>query len=58
VNVKGGINAWVRAGLPVVTKYQEVTGPHSSASTNDAANQSQAVFWEAKCPTEVAASTS
>jgi hydroxyacylglutathione hydrolase len=57
VNVKGGINAWVRAGLPVVTKYHEVTGPHSDASTNDAANQSQAVFWEAKCPTKVAAST-
>ena len=50
VNVKGGINAWVRAGLPVVAKHSEVTGPHSDASTVDAANQSQAVFWEARCP--------
>ncbi len=58
VKAKGGINAWVRAGLPVMTKYHEVTGPHSDASTNDAANQSQAAFWEAKCPTTVAASTS
>jgi hydroxyacylglutathione hydrolase len=50
INMKGGITAWVRAGLPVVTNYSEVTGPHSDASTIDAANQSQAVFWEAQCP--------
>jgi len=58
VNVKGGINAWVRAGLPAVSKYGEVTGPHSDASTIDAANQSQAVFWEAKCPARTEATVS
>lgn len=58
VNVKGGINAWVRAGLPVVTKYNEVTGPHSDASTVDAAHQSQAIFWEAKCPAKREAAAS
>ena len=58
VNVKGGIDAWVRGGLPVVTEYKEVTGPHSDASTVDAAQQSQAVFWEAKCPAKREATAS
>jgi hydroxyacylglutathione hydrolase len=49
LNLKGGITAWQRAGLPV-ERSSRVIGPHSDATSNDAAYQSQAVFWEAKCP--------
>jgi len=52
VNMKGGISSWKQAGLPVVTDYNEVTGPHSDASIVDAANQNQAVYWQAKCPSK------
>jgi hydroxyacylglutathione hydrolase len=49
MNLKGGINAWIKAGLPVLSAT-EVIGPHSDASTNEAAYQGQAVFWNARCP--------
>jgi len=51
VNMSGGIVAWTKAGLPVVQGTSEVHGPDCSASTSEAACQSQAVFWNAKCPT-------
>jgi hydroxyacylglutathione hydrolase len=50
MHLNGGINAWVDEGLPVVSESREVAGPHSDASAIEAANQSQAVFWEAQCP--------
>lgn len=49
-NMSGGINAWIEAGLPVGTSSSEFPGPDRSASTTEAARQSQAVFWNAKCP--------
>ncbi len=48
-NLKGGINAWVKAGLPVV-EVGPMCGPGSTACTHEAAQQSQAVFWTAQCP--------
>ena len=49
MNLKGGINAWADAGLLVVGDASDVSGPNSDASTVEAANQSQAVFWNGKC---------
>ena len=51
VNMTGGIVEWTAAGLPVVSGTSEVPGPDRSASTTEAACQSQAVFWNAECPT-------
>ena len=50
VNLKGGINAWMKAGLPVVQGTAATCGPHADACTHEAACQGQAVFWNAKCP--------
>ncbi|MCC7337409.1 MAG: MBL fold metallo-hydrolase [Pirellulaceae bacterium] len=50
INMSGGINAWMEAGLPIDADTSEVPGPNHSASTSEAARQSQAVFWNAKCP--------
>lgn len=49
LNLKGGINAWVEAGLPVVNNTTEVCGPNLSACTHEVANQGQAIFWNAQC---------
>lgn len=59
LNLAGGISAWEAAGLPVTYGTAELSGPGSGASTIEAANQSQAVFWNAECPVErpVAAGT-
>ena len=51
VDMTGGIVEWTKAGLPVVQGSSEVQGPDCCASTAEAACQSQAVFWNAKCPT-------
>ncbi|HMP71232.1 MAG TPA: rhodanese-like domain-containing protein [Pirellulaceae bacterium] len=48
-NLKGGIVAWHKAGLPVV-EIGASCGPDSDACTHEAANQGQAVFWNAQCP--------
>ncbi|HMP80357.1 MAG TPA: hypothetical protein PKD54_12960, partial [Pirellulaceae bacterium] len=50
VTVKGGINAWIKAGLRVVQGTAATCGPHADACTHEAACQGQAVFWNAKCP--------
>jgi len=50
VNMTGGINEWVEAGLPIAAESSGVPGPNRSASTTEAACQSQAVFWNAECP--------
>lgn len=50
MNLKGGIQAWIDAGLPVVSGSEGVCGPDSTACTHEAAHQSQAVFWTAECP--------
>lgn len=49
-NLKGGIKAWVASGLPVVSESDGLHGPDSTASTVEAAQQGQAVFWNAQCP--------
>ena len=49
MNLKGGINAWADAELPVAGESSDINGPNSDASTVEAANQSQAVFWNAEC---------
>jgi hydroxyacylglutathione hydrolase len=49
VNMAGGISEWIDAGLPVVKERSEPHGPDHLASTNEAACQSQAVFWSAEC---------
>jgi hydroxyacylglutathione hydrolase len=50
MNLSGGIKAWADAGIPVDSESREVVGPNADASTIDAAHQSQAVFWNAECP--------
>ncbi len=50
MNLKGGINAWISAGLPVVSQPHDVFGPDSNALAIEVANQSQAIFWNAQCP--------
>jgi len=50
VNMTGGIQAWAKAGFPVVSDPTLSRGPDHEASTNEAACQSQAVFWNAQCP--------
>jgi hydroxyacylglutathione hydrolase len=50
MNLKGGINAWISAGLPVIRQSHDVFGPDSHALATEAANQSQAIFWNAQCP--------
>ena len=50
INMKGGIKAWIDAGLPVVSETDYVFGPDSNSSTVEAANQSQAIFWNGECP--------
>lgn len=50
MNLLGGMGDWVAAGLPVVRDSIELHGPNHFASTSEAANQSQAVFWNAECP--------
>jgi hydroxyacylglutathione hydrolase len=57
INMTGGINAWIEAGLPVGVGSAGVPGPNRSASTNEAACQSQAVFWNAECPSRSKEST-
>jgi hydroxyacylglutathione hydrolase len=49
MNLKGGINAWVDAALPVLGESTDINGPNSDASTVEAAHQGQAVFWNAEC---------
>ena len=49
LNLKGGINAWANAGLPVVSLTGAVIGPNATASTAEVAHQGQAVFWNAEC---------
>jgi hydroxyacylglutathione hydrolase len=49
MNLKGGITAWVEAGLPVAVGGGQC-GPDSRACTHEAAHQGQAVFWNAECP--------
>ncbi len=53
VNMIGGIQAWVKAGLPVVNESSISRGPDRLASTHEAACQSQAVFWNAQCPVTI-----
>ena len=52
MNLKGGINAWIDAGLPVVSETHYVYGPDSNASAVEAAHQSQAIFWNGECSTK------
>lgn len=52
INMTGGINAWIDAGLPIGADSSGVPGPNRSASTSEAACQSQAVFWNAQCPSQ------
>lgn len=52
MNLKGGINAWADVGLPVMGESSDIFGPNSDASTVEAANQSQAVFWNAECSSQ------
>lgn len=54
-NMLGGIEAWIAAGLPVVTDSVSWHGPDHEASAMEAACQSQAVFWNGQCPAEPAA---
>jgi hydroxyacylglutathione hydrolase len=49
LNLKGGILAWAKAGLPT-RSATAIAGPHADASTIDAAQGTQAVFWNAECP--------
>lgn len=49
-NMLGGINAWREAGLEIHSNTTPCCGPDHDASTNEAACQSQAVFWNAECP--------
>ena len=48
MNLEGGINAWIEAGLPV-TRASEVAGPHSDALASEVAYQGQAIYWTAEC---------
>ena len=50
MNLRGGINAWSATGLPTSGEATDIFGPNSEASTGEAANQSQAIFWNAECP--------
>lgn len=50
VNLTGGIHAWQKAGLPVSNQIHELHGPGDDASIPEGACQSQAVFWNAQCP--------
>lgn len=52
MNLKGGVNAWIKAGLPHVSEDDELHGPDSLASTSETAYQGQAVFWNAECPVQ------
>jgi hydroxyacylglutathione hydrolase len=53
INLTGGIQAWTEAGLPVLGESARLFGPNADASTVEAANQGQAVFWNAQCPPRV-----
>lgn len=50
VNLSGGIHAWEKAGFPVVKGEEKPAGPGDEASVSEGASQSQAVFWNAQCP--------
>lgn len=50
VNMLGGIQAWEAAGFATAINESGCCGPKDDASTVDAACQSQAVFWNARCP--------
>ncbi len=52
INMQGGIQAWMRAGLPVKSQTKDILGPVEISSTSELAHQSQAVFWNAECPKE------
>lgn len=53
VNMTGGIQAWETAGLETESLKTVCCGPDHDASTTEAACQSQAVFWNARCPEPV-----
>jgi hydroxyacylglutathione hydrolase len=53
INMQGGIDAWMAAGLPVAKDSQPWHGPDHEASAMEAACQSQAVFWNGQCPPRV-----
>ena len=50
INMTGGINEWMKVGLPVVSTNGGCSGPNCDASTIEEACQSQAVFWNAERP--------
>ncbi|MFK7820294.1 MAG: rhodanese-like domain-containing protein [Planctomycetaceae bacterium] len=50
INMKGGLTAWEKAGLPVSSCERTCCGPENDASEPELACQSQAVFWNAECP--------
>lgn len=50
MNLIGGIKAWTDAGFPVASETRDVFGPNADASAVEVAHQSQAVFWNAECP--------
>jgi hydroxyacylglutathione hydrolase len=52
MNMTGGIQAWIKADLPIVSQSLVLLGPGSNASTIEAAHQGQAVFWNAVCPVD------
>jgi hydroxyacylglutathione hydrolase len=50
VNLSGGIHAWKEAGFPVTKGATNQRGPGEQASVGEGASQSQAIFWDAQCP--------
>ena len=50
INMTGGIDAWMDAGLKTKSCAATSRGPRREASENELACQSQAVYWDAACP--------
>ena len=50
INMTGGISAWEAAGLETRTSTTSCCGPTHESSEGELACQSQAIYWNAKCP--------
>ena len=50
VNLSGGIHSWEKDGFPVSKGSADQRGPGDDASVWEGASQSQAIFWDAQCP--------